>query len=147
MDTGDILAQERIEVPDGISYAQLETQCAQIGGILLANVVQNVYKGNTTSTKQDATKSSYYSFPTEEDFIVHTEKWDARHIYNFINGIGHWNNPVELHAGKQVFFTRECISYSHEDTNNLLEDVRIEGDLNVNIPCRDGWVKIREIEQ
>ncbi len=78
MDTGDILAQERIEVPDGTGYAQLETQCAVIGGALLANVVQNLYKGNITRTVQDATKSSYYSFPTEKDFI-------SQHVYNFIN--------------------------------------------------------------
>ncbi len=142
MDTGDILAQERIKVPDGIKYAQLETQCAVIGGTLLANVVQNLYKGNITCITQDATKSSYYSFPTEEDFIVHTEEWSVQHVYNFINGIGRWDYPVELHIGKQVFFTRRCISYSHRHTNDWLGDIQADDNLDVKIRCRDGWVKI-----
>ncbi len=146
MDTGDILAQERIAVPDGIHYSQLEMQCAKIGGSLLANVVQNLYKGSITRTSQDATKSSYYSFPTEKDFIVHAEDWDARHVYNFINGIGHWDSPVELRVGNQVFFARECSSYSHENIYNELENATIKDDLDVHIPCRTGWVKIRAIE-
>ena len=147
MDTGDILAQERIEVPDGIKYAQLETQCAITGGALLATAVQDLYNGNITRTVQDAMKSSYYSFPTEKDFTIYSEEWDAQHVYNFINGIGHWDNPVELHVGEHVFFTRECISYRHENTGDWLEEVHTENDLDVNIRCRDGWVKIRAIER
>lgn len=147
MDTGDILAQAHIKVPDGIKYAQLEVQCAMTGGVLLATVVQDLYKGNITRTAQDVTKNSYYSFPTQKDFIIYAEAWDARHVYNFINGIGHWDNPIELHVGERVFFTRECISYSLENTNNLLEDVQATDNLDVKIPCRDGWVKIRAIEQ
>ncbi len=146
MDTGDILAQERIKVPDGISYAQLETQCAMTGGTLLADVVQELCKGNITRIVQDATKSSYYSFPTEKDFIVYPQEWDAQHVYNFINGIGHWDNPVELHIGEHMFLTRECASYSRKNTNNWLEDIHTEDNLDVNIRCHDGWVKIREVE-
>ena len=147
MDTGDILAQEHIEVPDGISYTRLETQCAVTGGTLLANTAQSLYMGNITRTTQDATKSSYYSFPTEKDFIVYPKEWDAQHVYNFINGVGDWDNPVELHVGERVFLTRECTSYSQEGINNWSKDVDTEGDLDVIMRCRDGWVKIREFER
>ena len=146
MDTGDILAQECIEVPDGISYAQLEMQCARTGGILLAHTTQNLYKKNVTRTPQEAQTSSYYSFPTDTDFIVYPEEWDAQHVYNFINGIGQWDTPVELHAGESIFFTRECISYSRRDTNNWSKDAPTENNLDVNIYCRDGVVKIRVLE-
>lgn len=147
MDTGDILAQEHIEVPDGISYVQLETQCAHVGGALLANVVQELYKGNIIRTAQDATKSSYYSFPTEKDFMVYPQEWDAQHVYNFINGIGHWDNPVEIHVGKYIFLTRKCISYSRKDANIWLEGMNTEDNSDVDIRCREGWVKIREFER
>ena len=138
MDTGDILAHEHIQVPDGISYAQLEMQCATKGGQLLANVVQNLYLGNVVCTPQDPTKSTYHSFPGDEDFVVYAEESDAQYIYNFINGVGHWDRPVEIHISNQTIFTRECISYS-------LERVRNVDDLSVDIPCRDGWVKIRAL--
>ena len=146
MDTGDILAQEHIQVPDGITYAQLEMQCAARGSTLLASVVRSLYMGETIRTVQDPTKSSYYSFPTDEDYIVHAEEWDARHIYNFINGIGHWDNPVEIHLGQQVFFTRECISYSREDRDNQSKEIYGANTSNVDIPCRNGWVTIRMLE-
>src|SRR5437868_7771728 len=35
MDTGDILAQAPITVPDGMSYTEIELQCAKLGGELL----------------------------------------------------------------------------------------------------------------
>ncbi len=139
MDTGDILAQEHIQVPNGITYAQLEIQCATKGGKLLANVVQDLYTGNVNRIPQDPTKSSYHSFPTDEDFVIYAEESDAQYIYNFINGIGHWDRPVEIHTSNQTFFTRECISYSHKDVKNA-------NDLRVDIPCRDGWVKIQVLE-
>src|SRR5947209_7073619 len=39
MDSGDILAQEVIEVLSGMSYAQLELECALHGGDLLADTI------------------------------------------------------------------------------------------------------------
>ncbi len=143
MDTGNILAQESIEVPDGISYAQLEMQCATKGGTLLANVVHDLYKGNIMSTPQDEAKSTCYSFPTDEDFVVPAEEWDAQHIYNFINGVSYWDNPVEIHASGQIFLTRECISYSHRDTNNQSKEVHTASEHEVSLSCRDGWVRIK----
>src|SRR5256714_6887143 len=44
MDSGDILAQEVIGVPDSISYAELESQCAMRGGALLARMVWDLYE-------------------------------------------------------------------------------------------------------
>jgi len=70
MDSGDILAQERVMVPDGISYTQLEAQCAVLGGALLAQTVCKLYQGNVTRLPQDEARASYYTFPTQEDLIV-----------------------------------------------------------------------------
>src|SRR5579859_2215476 len=45
MDTGPIVAQEVIDIPDGINYAELETQCAELGGKLLAHSILDLYNG------------------------------------------------------------------------------------------------------
>ncbi|GAC1643101.1 MAG: hypothetical protein NVS4B12_07020 [Ktedonobacteraceae bacterium] len=149
MDTGDILAQEHIEVPDGISYEQLEMRCAIKGGTLLANAVHNLYKNNITHTSQDEAKSSYYSFPTNEDFVIRAGEWDARHIFNFINGVGHWDSPIEIRSAHQTFFTRQCTSYSQWNTNKPLENPENSATFNqeIKLSCRDGWVKIRLLEK
>src|SRR5579884_1196009 len=70
IDTGDILAQEPIDVTSGISYTQLELQCAALGGKLLARSVWDIYKGIAAPVPQDEARSSYHPFPSEEDFVV-----------------------------------------------------------------------------
>lgn len=145
MDTGDLLAQQTIHVAEGIDYDQLETQCATTGGTLLANVVHALYEGRTTPTPQDETKSSYESFPRPNDFIIHAEEWDARHIYTFINGVRYWDEPVEVHANNEIFFTRECISYSLYATDKPTKTSHTSDFKGEEILCRDGYVVIRNL--
>jgi len=146
MDTGDILAQEHIQVPDGISYAQLEMQCATRGGELLASVVQDLYEDHLIRTPQDPAKSTYHSFPTNEDFVVHAEESDAQDIYTFVNGVGHWDRPVEIYTNGQTFFCRECISYSLATAKDQLRQEPFISNREVNLACHNGWVKLRLLE-
>ena len=117
MDTGDILAQEPIDVPGGISYAQLELQCATLGGKLLARTVWDICRGTAAPVSQDEFRSSYHPFPSEEDFIVDVAKWNARHVYDFVCGVASWGGPVTLQAGNESFIVQEAISYSQENVN------------------------------
>src|SRR5258708_21622181 len=70
MDTGPIVAREALEMPDGISYAQLEMQCAMLGGTLLARSVWDLYNGLVIPVAHDETKRNYHGFPTDADFTV-----------------------------------------------------------------------------
>src|SRR5436305_4983793 len=115
MDTGDMLAQAVIEVPDGISYTELELQCAIRGGELLAKAVWELYEGYAVRVAQDETRSSYQSFPTDEDYIVPVAEWSAPHVYNFICGVVDWGGPVKLHVGSDYFVVHRAISYSLEN--------------------------------
>ncbi|HEU5231118.1 MAG TPA: methionyl-tRNA formyltransferase [Ktedonobacteraceae bacterium] len=98
MDSGDILAQEEIAVPDGIRYRQLEQRCAERGGALLARTLRDLDQGRASRTPQDESKSSYHSFPTDADFVIRPEEWDAQHLANFIHGISDWGEPVQPSA-------------------------------------------------
>ena len=146
MDTGDILAQQTIFVLEGIDYDQLEMQCATIGGTLLTNVVHVLYESQAIPTPQDEARSSYESFPTHDDFIVNAETWDAQHIYTFINGVKHWDEPVEVYANGEVFFTRECTSYSLNTVDKQVRVQQIQTEREREIVCRNGLVKIRLLE-
>lgn len=136
MDTGDILLQEAIEVPSGISYAELESQCATLGGELLARTVWDMYKGIATRVPQDETRSSYHPFPSEEDFIVDVAQWNARRVYDFVYGVASWGGPVTLQAGNESFLVHEVISYSLNDEH------RSDGG-ELWIPCKVGWIRIK----
>jgi methionyl-tRNA formyltransferase len=136
MDTGDIVAQEAIEIPDGISYTQLEARCATLGGILLAYSVWDLYKGLATPTKQDVTQSSYHPFPSANDFVINAAEWDARCVYNFICGIASWGGPITVQVGDASIHVKAAISYSQNE-----EAYSQQGE-KFWIPCRAGSVKI-----
>jgi methionyl-tRNA formyltransferase len=146
MDSGDILAQEVIRVPDGISYAELESQCATRGGALLAHTVWDLYEGRAIPVKQDEIKSSYHSFPSNEDFVVHAKEWNARHVYNFIRGLGYWDRPIELVVGSELFLVRDALSYSlnrEDDRGEVSESVNG----TVSVECKVGWVHVVSVRK
>ena len=137
MDTGDIVVQKAIEIPDGISYAQLEARCATLGGGLLACSVWDLYKGLATPVKQDENKTDYHPFPSVDDFVVNTAQWDAQHVYNFICGIAAWGEPITLQVSNTSIRVKEAISYSHMSCaySQLGEEFWI--------PCRVGSVRVK----
>jgi methionyl-tRNA formyltransferase len=136
MDSGAILAQAAISVPDGITYNQLEGLCASSGGELLAQAVRALYQGQFIASAQDDAKSSYHSFPIASDFVVNVEEWSARHVYNFIKGVGHWDGPVELQTERGNLLVYDAFSYSLEGHSGQSEG-------HEGIRCRDGWVYLQ----
>lgn len=144
MDTGDILAQASIEVPDGVGYAQLESQCAVLGGALLAETTWKLYQGDVVRIPQDEAKSSYFPFPGDDAFIVRAVEWSAQRIYNFICGVADWGGPVTIQVDDQYIPVKNGISYSHENIDTVdLQKVITVGEEELDIRCKDGWVRIR----
>jgi methionyl-tRNA formyltransferase len=147
MDSGDILAQEVVGVPNGISYAELESQCATRGGALLAHTVEDLYQGRAIRAKQDETRSSYHTFPSDEDFVVHAEEWDARRVYSFIRGVGHWDRPIELVVGSELVLVRDTISYSLENKEDDRDEVSESINGTVWVECKVGWVHVVNVRR
>lgn len=137
LDTGPIISQEKITVPDGITYAQLEAQCAALGGKLLAQSLWQLYHGTATLTPQDESKSSYLPMPTEKDYVVIAAAWEARRAYNFIRGIASKSLPVTLVSEGESMQVRDAISYSQHNTFNNANDEFM------NVRCLDGWVLVK----
>ena len=158
MDSGDMLAQERIEIPDGMSYARLEAQCAALGGQLLANCVWKLAQGQVVRVPQDEKESSHHPFPSDDDFIIPVAEWSARHVYNFICGLADWSEPITLQVGKERFIVQQEISYSPDvltdeqwqqsgNNGNNRQDEQGKAYYWVGkelwVRCNDGWVVVR----
>ncbi len=142
IDGGDILAQEMIEISNGISYTQLELECAQRGGALLADTVWKLYAGEAKTKHQDESMSSYHGFPRDEDFVVPVAEWDCAHVYNFIRGVVDWGEPVVLQVRGEHFVARRAISYSHENIcETTCENYCWQGE-ELWIRCKVGWVMV-----
>ncbi len=146
MDSGDILAQEPLPVPDGISYDTLEWQCIQLGKTLLACTVWSLSAGQITRTPQEKEKSSYHPFPCEEDFAISAEDWTARHVYNFVRGVHTWGNPLLLHVGEKTLHVHDALAYYQNGyTSKPVKNSHIAGPdmADVWIRCKVGKVHIR----
>lgn len=142
MDSGPIVTQQVIEVPDGIGYAQLEAQCAKLGAKLLAQSVWNLYNGVAVPVAQDETKSSYHGFPSDNDFVVPVAAWSAKHVYNFICGVGSWETPIMLQVDDKTVHVKNAISYSHEDMGHSESGVFEKPGERVWIECKQGSVLV-----
>lgn len=142
MDSGAIVAQEVVEMPDGISYPDLEEQSAELGGTLLAQSVWALYKGVAHPVEQDETKCSYHAFPSYDDFVIPATEWDAHHVYNFICGMKSWGMPMLIHIDNQTIRVKKALSYSHETV--IHNDVGVFGKLKEGfwVRCKQGSVLV-----
>jgi methionyl-tRNA formyltransferase len=137
MDAGDILAQQRVAVPDGITYDELDALCARTGGVLLAQTVQALCENRAIRRPQDEAQSSYYSYPEEQDFVVKASEWDARHVYNFVRGISSWDIPVNLVGTDSSHIVYDALDFGFDAI-----PVTEENTSTSVICCRKGWVRV-----
>jgi methionyl-tRNA formyltransferase len=142
LDSGAIIAQEAIEIPDGISYSQLEERSAVLGGKLLAQSVWDMYNGVAVLVRQDETKSSYHVFPCEDDFVVPVADWNARHVYNFICGVASWGTQIHLLVGNKIVHIKKAFSYSHETIDQHDINANKQQDKGFWVMCKQGSVLV-----
>lgn len=101
LDTGDIVAQTPVEMPDGISEAAAERACALLGGRLLAEALA----GGALTHWPQPPGGSYDGWPTTEDFTFSTD-WTARRAFNFMRGTAGRGQPYHvLIAGSGEYLT------------------------------------------
>ncbi len=72
LDTGDIAAQSDVFLPDGLPGPEVERMLMLAGLDLLRKVLAELARGIVRRRPQSP-GGSYYSFPTEEDFILSTD--------------------------------------------------------------------------
>ena len=133
LDSGPILLQERLAVPEGISYAELEQQTAELGAALLARAVANLMSGQAHAYAQDESQSHYYPYPSNQhgrtDFVIDPAQWDAHHVYTFICGVKDWGEALTLVADPELtLLVEDVLDYSYKPN-----------DLRLHTSERDAW--------
>jgi methionyl-tRNA formyltransferase len=61
-DTGNIIVQQVLQVDTDETYATLVAKCAELGGKLLIDAIDKVYRKKYTGTPQDESLATYESF-------------------------------------------------------------------------------------
>lgn len=128
IDSGDLILQEALPVPEGIRGPELMRSASRCGGRLLLEAVGRLASRTLERRPQDPSQATYHSWPTPDDFRVPATA-SARWAFNFIRGVTAWGRPTIEVAG-QVLPVRDALSYTPEAT--LAQPYRVLGsDLEV----------------
>lgn len=109
LDSGDIVSQRPLTLPDGISGPDADRLCATLGGEMLLTALEQIKRGEAPRRPQPP-GGSYYPQPTAEAFALESS-WSARRAFNFMRGTAEWNHPYTLHIGSQTLTLTTADSY------------------------------------
>lgn len=132
-DAGDIVAQKKVYLDDGASYAAINFDLAKAGATLMLTMLQTITENTLVSTPQDTALSSYQPYPAEPDFMVDVA-WSAQHAYNFMCATRTFGYPYICRLGISCYLLDEALDY---DNNDSLQAVEVKGN-RLYIPCNEG---------
>lgn len=139
LDTGPILLQERMRVPDGITEPALEERLAIQGGELLVRSLAGLSTQSIVPIPQDSQQATSFSFPVSDDFVITPER-SARWAYNFACGLRSRPVPILIQVEGQRYRLLEAVDF---DPDGILEPRwRLDGDL-LSLACRPGVFRAR----
>jgi methionyl-tRNA formyltransferase len=88
LDEGDIAAQSDVPLPEGEDWQSIERRCAERGGSLMVDVLDQLEQGRVKRRPQP-TGGSYQPMPSADDFTIESG-WHAQRAYNFMRGTQSW---------------------------------------------------------
>lgn len=112
LDTGDIAAQTKLSLPDGISGSQADVACARVGGQLLYDVLRTLAAGTATRQPQP-TGGSYQPQPQADDFVLSTA-WSAQRAFNFMRGTAEWGRPYRVRVENEWLTLSAAVSFAED---------------------------------
>ena len=133
IDSGSIVAQNAVSLPDGLTYQAAEDRCAEEGGRLLVAALRRIAADPEAGQPQGGIGSSAPN-PRDSDFQL-TPEWPARRAFNFIRGMADWGEPPILAAqGRRYRIAR---ARAFDDVGTQSERIRWEG-REARVQCSPG---------
>jgi methionyl-tRNA formyltransferase len=96
IDSGPIVAQAAVCLPDGVTYQAAEDRCAEEGGRLLVAALRTI-AADPEAGQPQGESGPPAPWPEVSDFQL-TPSWSARRAFNFIRGVANWGEPLILAA-------------------------------------------------
>lgn len=109
LDTGDIVLQAPLRLPDGISGPEADRRAGEVGGALLVEATTRLAKG-TLSRRPQPASGRYYPAPTATDFHLDLN-WSALRAFNFMRGTAEWGRPYSVDVGRRTLRLSHALRY------------------------------------
>lgn len=142
LDTGDILAQEEIQIGD-LNSQQLHDRLASIGGSLLLKTLDMMEKGNLTPLPQNKDEATYAGLISKKDGKIDFKK-SPEEIERLIRGFDPWPGAFCSMFGATVKFWKAEASDEETDA----EDGTVIGadENGIKICCGGRILIVKEIQ-
>ena len=147
IDTGDILLQDRIAIPEHMTAGELHDSMMILGAQLLVKTLKGLIEGSIQSVPQ--------STVAEESQIQHAPKiftkdceinWElpVQTIHNHVRGLAPFPGAITKVEGKivKLYHTRIEIASPNEAPGSFITD----GKSLAKFACKDGYLLLNDIQ-
>jgi methionyl-tRNA formyltransferase len=135
IDAGDVVAQMRVAMPDGVNGQQADGLLAEAGVRLVEATLRSIECGSLQRRAQSDGDASYQGFPSPDDYAVNT-RWTARRMYNFICATRSAGIVFPCMVNGRIYRLNEAKSY--RDRGRV--GTAVKGSI-ISINCRRGVVE------
>ncbi len=140
-DSGPLLAQEPVAVPDGISERALEKLLASHGGDLLAQALTQLAAGSIDPIAQDDTQATYFPVPGSQDWIITPDR-SAHWAYNFASGLWGRSVPILIQVQDQTFQLQQPLEFEEQ---GVLPQAWLFDGTTLELSCTPGVFRARAV--
>ena len=148
LDAGPMLAKEQRAIGPDETSEDVEQALARLGAGLLIAVVDQIARGNTNDTAQDASAVTYAHKITKDDGAIDWS-WPTKRIHNLIRGLHPWPHGFSFLGGTRVIIRRSAIE-APSDVGRAPSDppgtiVEADGDRLI-VATGDGLLRLTEVQ-
>lgn len=149
IDTGDILAVEKIQIDENETAGELFGRLSVLGADLLVRTLDKIEKNDVVPVKQDEEKATHVKMLTKESGKIDWSK-SAEVIRNLIRGTNPWPCAFTLLNGKLLkIFSAKVVS--DEDFSKNVQDFAdcgtvVESNKRLIVKTGDGLLEIKELQ-
>lgn len=140
LDTGPIVAQARLPVPEGIPAPELERELMALGGRLVVEALPDLAAGTLAPWSQPEPGVTLAPHPSPHDWTMVTSL-PAAWAWRFARGVAPLGGPLTVIAGGAVIPVAAALEWSPEE--RLPEPVISDTDSTIRVRFNPGWVRFR----
>ena len=109
MDTGDILAQQEMEIPADMDAGDLSRRLSQLASVMIVPVMEGWTAGAIAALPQDHSLATYTKPMNRDDGKIDWGK-TASEIHNLVRGTTPWPGAYSILNGKRVKIHQTVVS-------------------------------------
>jgi methionyl-tRNA formyltransferase len=139
-DTGPIVTQAQMPVPEGISAPELERDLMTLGGSLLASALPALAAGTLQPRPQPSEGTSQAPVPGPADWTM-MSSLPAAWAWRFARGVAPLGGPLTAIASGTTIRVAAALDWSPDE--RLAEPALGDDDGTVRVRFSPGWVRFR----